>query len=612
MGLELLDVSHRFGRQVALENVSLSVRRGDCYGFLGHNGAGKTTAMRILLGLERPTRGHARVAGLDVRRHPKECRARVGGLIESPGFHGSWSGRDNLLALARLQGLSRSAARDEVGRLLEAVGLTIAAGRHVSGYSQGMRQRLGIAQALLGRPEYVVLDEPTNGLDPEGIAEIRELLRHWNREEGVTLLISSHQLHEIHGLCNRIGLLNRGRLLVEDETERLLEGGGGRYRLTVDDVTRAGAVLEPLVHGIVPEGPGRLRLLSDVAPSVLIKHLVEAGCGVESLTPVPISLEEIYLAHAGENAPARTSTAPPIEAAPQPEKRAPKASLARLLRYERTRFGLRPAIWTILLLPAACGALRLFARANDAARFEEQVAAGELISTTKITGYEAFGLALQVALPLAAALLAGIASQSVSGELQRGTLRNVVLRPVRRLEVALGKALALGLLTLGTCAALLAGCWAAAAWFFDFTDLVEVLPNGELFPLLEAKQVEAELWPILPAPILPLLAYGSFGLCVGTVLRSPATALGVTLFGVVAFDLGRAVAGSFDLEGWLPASYLPSPIEDRSAVHYFIQAAGGVSNAQRHFEDTAVWIPAAWVLVTCLLTIWALTRRSIR
>ncbi len=609
MSLELIDVSHRFGRQIALENVSLTVHTGDCYGFLGHNGAGKTTAMRILLGLHRPRRGSASVSGFDVMRSPHEARARVGGLIESPGFHGSWSGRANLLALARLQGLDRRSAVRAVDEGLESVGLAAAASRAVRGYSQGMRQRLGIAQALLGRPSHVVLDEPTNGLDPEGIQEIRELLRRWNRDEGVTLLISSHQLHEIHGLCNRIGLLRQGRLLVEGETHELLAGGRDRYRLAVDRPDLAARVLEDLTLEPKDDGEGGWEIdLKGHEPGSISRRLVEAGVGITAFAPRPMTLEEIYLSPPTVS---ESTTAAPSPASVSTERRAPRGPIRRTLRYEATRYRVRLPLIALLTVPAACGLLRLSSRASAAARDVGDVASGELISATQVTAFEGLGLSLQVGLPIAAVLLAAIASQSVSAELARGTLRNLLLRPLRRWELSLGKAGALLVLTTLSYGALLAGSWAAAELFFDFSDLVEILPNGEVFPFLSAAEMEAELARVLWTPLLPLAVYAGWGLCVGTLISAPAAALGVTLGGVVAFDLGRAVARSFELEQWLPASYLPSPLSDRSMIHYYVEFAGGVSNAQRYHEDTMVWVPLLWIVITVVASMWALSRRQV-
>ncbi|MFN0009969.1 MAG: ABC transporter ATP-binding protein, partial [Planctomycetota bacterium] len=248
MVLQLLDVSRTFGQQRALDRVSIHVRRGDCYAFIGHNGAGKTTAMRVALGLDRGFEGRVLIDGFDAREHPREARARMGGLIEVPGFHGGADGTSNLVTLARLQGLSRDEARREAGRLIELVGLVHAGSKPVAAYSQGMRQRLGIAQALIGRPMCVLLDEPTNGLDPQGIAEMQSLFTRLTRDEGLTVLLSSHHLAQISGLVNRVGVLHQGRLLVEAETQELLGGTNGRYKLELDSPEEAALTraLEPI------------------------------------------------------------------------------------------------------------------------------------------------------------------------------------------------------------------------------------------------------------------------------------------------------------------------------------------------------------------------------
>lgn len=175
MSLRLHDLHFRAGGQDILRGVSLHARRGEVYGFLGHNGAGKTTAMRIVLGLLRPRAGRVTVDGFDALRYPREARARIGGLIEAPGFYREWSGIKNLRAFARLRGLGFRAAKREAERLFERVGLEHAGNKRCGYYSQGMRQRLGLAQALIGSPEYLLLDEPTNGLDPEAIHDLREV-----------------------------------------------------------------------------------------------------------------------------------------------------------------------------------------------------------------------------------------------------------------------------------------------------------------------------------------------------------------------------------------------------------------------------------------------------
>ncbi|MBM3991084.1 MAG: ABC transporter ATP-binding protein, partial [Planctomycetes bacterium] len=362
MGLELVSVTRRFGEQLALDSVSIHVRPGDCYGFIGHNGAGKTTAMRIALGLQRPDAGRVIVDGFDAHAHPREARARMGGLIEMPGFQPALDASENLTLLARLQGLSSASARGEVARLLELVGLAHTGRKPVQAFSQGMRQRLGIAQALLGRPAYVLLDEPTNGLDPQGIAEMREMLRRIVREEHSSILISSHQLHELSDLCNRVGVMHRGKLVVEAETSELLAAGQGRFELATNDDARASTLLgargvrsRPLAHG------GLELELGGLSAGEIARDVVGAGLELVRFGARPPSLEEIYLRYArGEVilAPTPATRAPSVVGAPK-ERRAPPHPVLRTLRYELARLCARPAVPLLLALPsvAAAGAL---------------------------------------------------------------------------------------------------------------------------------------------------------------------------------------------------------------------------------------------------------------
>jgi len=286
--LRLIGLTRRYGGHLAVDDVSLHVRAGDCYGFLGHNGAGKTTTMRIALGLERAEAGRVIVDGFDAASFPCEARARMGGLIETPGFHGHLDGVANLATLARLQGLDRAGAKREAERLVETVGLAHAGRKRVRDYSQGMRQRLGIAQALIGSPKIVLLDEPMSGLDPEGIEEIRRLLRRLTREEGRTVLLSSHQLVEIAGLCNRIGILRQGRMLVEEETSTLLAAESSRYALASGDDAAAARILA--AAGVVATSRGDEGLDVDVdarRPGDVARELVAQGVDLKTWAPRP-------------------------------------------------------------------------------------------------------------------------------------------------------------------------------------------------------------------------------------------------------------------------------------------------------------------------------------
>src|SRR5690349_9280970 len=308
MALELTGLTRRHGAVTVLEDVSLTVERGDCHAFLGHNGAGKTTTMRIALGLDPHFEGRVTVDGFDARRHPREARARLAGLIEVPGFHGALDGETNLAWLARLSGMGAREARLEARRLLALVGLEHAAGKPVQAFSQGMRQRLGIAQTLIGKPMVVLLDEPTNGLDPEGIADVRALLLRLTREEGLTVLVSSHQLAQLAGLCNKISVLQRGKLLVSGRASELLSDRAGRTLIGAQDpvaLVRAGERLqlvrrnEPeLARGAPAEPTGLSFELGARDPAQVLRELVAAGVELTAFAPHPVTLEELYLRYA--------------------------------------------------------------------------------------------------------------------------------------------------------------------------------------------------------------------------------------------------------------------------------------------------------------------------
>ncbi|MCK6449089.1 MAG: ATP-binding cassette domain-containing protein [Planctomycetes bacterium] len=630
MPLELREVTRRYGAQLALDRLSLRVEDGDLYGFLGHNGAGKTTAMRIVLGLVSASSGTVIVDGFDARGFPREARARLGGLIEVPGFHGHLDGRTNLTLLARVQGLDRAAARIEADRLLELVGLAKTGSKPVQAYSHGMRQRLGIAQALLGSPQYVLLDEPMNGLDPEGIAEVRELLRRAVRESGATVLFSTHQLHEVEGLCNRVGVLYRGRLVVESDTRSLFAAASGRQRIESDDPTRVAEALAARGLSTRVLGPSVEFDLGAREPAALLRELVHAGLPIRSFAPRPASLEEIYLSHtraARESANAAsnvnvapksnvdsaarsTSAAPPVLGAPR-ERRAPRRPIARVVRYELSRIFAAKSAPFLLALPAVVAALALLERRAELARAVEKVEANELFSATDVTAFEAVARALAAGLPLLALAVAGLASQSLASELARNTLRNLLIRPLTRFEVAAGKALALAVVgSLGFVVLAVASLGASALWF-DFSGVTELLPNGERVPLVEARALWPELGRAFAYAFPPVLAYGALGFLAGALLRGAAGALALAFGGYVFLDLARTFARSFDFEVWLVSAYLPSPLGDTSFVQTFGDLAQGVSNASFEYAATAWTTPFVWLVAGFLAAGWRLARRQV-
>jgi ABC-2 type transport system ATP-binding protein len=221
-------LTKRYGDFTAVDHLDLDIRPGEVFGLLGPNGAGKTTTVLMLLGLSEPTSGTARVVGLDPARQPLEVKSRVGYLPDNVGFYGNLSGRDNMRYTARLNSLPRDVAEPRINQLLSDVRLSEAADRHVDTYSRGMRQRLGIADALVKEPSVLILDEPTIAIDPSGVDEILGLLRRLVTERNLTILLSSHILGQVQSICDRVGFFSAGRLVAQGRLDELagLAGGG--------------------------------------------------------------------------------------------------------------------------------------------------------------------------------------------------------------------------------------------------------------------------------------------------------------------------------------------------------------------------------------------------
>lgn len=305
-----------FGRLRALDQVSFKVEEGEVFGFLGPNGAGKTTTIRIMLGLLDPSAGSIRIGGFDSWTEHGRAARLFGATLEQPGFYGYMSGRDNLRLFARMLG---QADDKKISELLALVGIAERADDKVKRYSMGMRQRLALAQALLGKPRLLVLDEPTNGLDPNGIHGLRLLLRRLAAEQGLTIFFSSHLLSEVEELCDRVVVLHRGEVRAEGPLSELMTAKGFVYRIDVSDVAQAVEVINRM-EGARAE-PGTLKdsvtvhAESDLAR--LINHaLVSAGIGVDQLVRTQKGLEDIYIQLTGvpEASPLSTPAGPPVAA----------------------------------------------------------------------------------------------------------------------------------------------------------------------------------------------------------------------------------------------------------------------------------------------------------
>lgn len=290
--LETRGLTKKLGGKPVVKDVNLRIERGDIYGFLGPNGAGKTTTIRMLLGLAKPTRGSIRIFGKDISRDRLAILRSVGSLVEYPSYYGHLNAIENLEAVRRLLNVPKN----RIDEVLSVVRLTKDAKRPVKGYSLGMKQRLGIATALLGNPELLVLDEPTNGLDPAGILEIRELIKSLPKSHGVTILISSHLLSEIEQMATRVGIIAKGSLIYEDRIEKLRARAQGRIHLGVSEPDEAWKLLSGIgVKASLDGGKLTVAEKDNAAIAAIVAKLVGERHQVFRVEEEKVSLESIFL-----------------------------------------------------------------------------------------------------------------------------------------------------------------------------------------------------------------------------------------------------------------------------------------------------------------------------
>jgi len=303
--IRLDGVTKRFGSKVAVSDVSFDVGRGRCLGWLGPNGSGKTTLIRCMLGLARVTSGTIQVRGHAIPAEAGSALERVGGIVEEPRFYPYLTGRGNLEVWAGLVG---DGARERIAPALERVGLAADGERRVKQYSMGMRQRLGVARSLLGDPELLILDEPSNGLDPSGMADFRAMIRSFVEEDGRTVFISSHLLGEVEKIADDIAIVHEGRLVLHGTVDELVAAGRQGIRLRVDDAERAVSILQGLrfVTRVERRGDGELGVTlerhDDAAAIAVTRALVVAGVGVAELARERATLEERFLQITGRSA----------------------------------------------------------------------------------------------------------------------------------------------------------------------------------------------------------------------------------------------------------------------------------------------------------------------
>jgi ABC-2 type transport system ATP-binding protein len=297
----------RYGELVAVDHVDLTVEKGDVFGYLGPNGAGKTTSLRMLLGLIRPTEGSINLFGRDPQVQGARALEGVAGFVEGPTFYPYLSARRNLRLLAAYDdGDSRS----RIEELLDLVELRDRGEDKVGGFSHGMRQRLGIAGALLREPKLLLLDEPTTGLDPAGMRDMRALV-HRLASEGITVLLSSHLMSEVEDLCDRVAIVSRGRVIYEGALDELIASTAGRYELRTTDDERASAIVRRAegIRDVAAADRGVTFSAEERAVASLSLELAQAGIGLQALVPRTATLEELFF----------RLTEPELEPALQPQ-----------------------------------------------------------------------------------------------------------------------------------------------------------------------------------------------------------------------------------------------------------------------------------------------------
>lgn len=298
--IETRGLGKRYKGRYAVSNLNLQIAKGEIYGFLGPNGAGKTTTIRMLLGLIKPSNGSIRIFGRPLEKERLAILRKVGSLVEYPSNYGHLTAVQNLEAIRRIIG----APAKRIDEVLAIVGLTKEAKRPVKGYSLGMKQRLGIASALLGNPELLILDEPTNGLDPSGILEIRELIKEMPRQFGITVLISSHLLSEVEQMASIVGIIRRGELVFQDTIESLRRQSQSSVTLRVSEPEDALRVLAG--RGIAAEAGGMASTLSlgsagDAVVAGAVRELVSRGHAVYRVEEERKTLEKLFLEIVGED-----------------------------------------------------------------------------------------------------------------------------------------------------------------------------------------------------------------------------------------------------------------------------------------------------------------------
>ena len=312
--IELSGLTKTYGSNTVVDHLDLVIRKGEIFGLLGPNGAGKSTTILMMMGLTEPDSGSVRVCGIDPTHYPIDVKRKVGYLPEDVGFYEDYTGLENLVYTARLNGIPEREAVERAMRLLERVGLTAEAHKKAGKYSRGMRQRLGLADVLVKNPEVIILDEPTLGIDPAGVREFLDLIVRLSREEGITVLFSSHHLHQVQQVCDRVGLFVKGKLLAEGDIQSLsrrlfanspytieaaitdntgnMPGSDGKNGIT-DSLAEALLALNSVMAVKRKDNLYQVECSHDITP-LIARTVVESGAGLTYLSKKEYGLDDIY------------------------------------------------------------------------------------------------------------------------------------------------------------------------------------------------------------------------------------------------------------------------------------------------------------------------------
>jgi ABC-2 type transport system ATP-binding protein len=311
--IELVGLTKKYGEHAVVDDLNLTISKSEIFGLLGPNGAGKSTTILMLLGMTDPTSGFARVCGIDPTREPIDVKKRVGYLPEDVGFYDDYTGLENLVYTARLNRIPTKDAYQRAEQMLRRVGLTDATNKKAGKYSRGMRQRLGLADVLIKNPEVIILDEPTLGIDPKGVQELLELIVQLSKEEGLTVLLSSHDLHQVQKICDRVGLFVKGKLLAEGNVRTLsqhlfsnepftIEAGistdspevrNGHQVSQMDRLQEALLKIEGVMNVNFKSDSLQINCSRDASTDIA-RAIVGTGAGLNFLHKIEYGLDEIY------------------------------------------------------------------------------------------------------------------------------------------------------------------------------------------------------------------------------------------------------------------------------------------------------------------------------